>query len=146
MKLSKNNQKIVDTLKEKKLIYLIKPFEKMIELEKLKKILIHKMTWKVIMREIYDQDNTKADIEKMMISYFALYGILTVKKKTVDKRVSKDRVAKHRSDRKAIGFKTISIQLYPYDFERLKEFKKDFDLTYTEAISKLLEKAPRRKK
>jgi len=146
MKLSKNNQKIIDTLRDKKLVRLIKPFLKMIELEKLKEIVIHKMTWKVIMREIYNEHNTKSDIEKMMISYFVLYNILAPKKKTVDKRESKERVAKHRADRKASGFKTISVQLYPYDFERLKEFKEDFDLTYTEAISKLLEKAPRRRK
>lgn len=146
MKLSKNNQKIVDTLRDKKLIYLIKPFHKMIELENLKEIQIHKMTWKVIMREIYNEENTKLDIEKLMIGYFVHFGVMTPKKKIIDTRESKNRVAKHRADKKALGYKTISVQLDPYDFEILKKFREDFDLTYSEAIHQLLSKAPKRRK
>lgn len=146
MKLSKNNEKIVSVLKEKKLNYLVKPFLEMVELNSLKKIRIHKMTWSVIMREFYNEENTKADIEIFLKSYLVNYGILAIKKKVVDKRVSKERVNKHRADKKALGYKTVSIQLHPYDYERLVKYKTDFDLTYSEAISKLLAKAPKRHK
>jgi hypothetical protein len=146
MELSKNNNKIVTVLKDKKLNYLVKPFLEMVELDKLKKIKIHKMTWSVIMREFYNEENTKSDIEIFIKSYLVNYGILAIKKKIVDKRVSKERVSKHRADKKALGYKTVSIQLDPYSYERLKQFRKDFDLTYADAISELLSKAPRRYK
>jgi len=146
MKLSKNNNKIVTVLKDKKLNYLVKPFLEMVELDKLKKIKIHKMTWSVILREFYDEENTKADIEKLIKGYLVHFGLVVVKKKVSDKRVSKERVSKHRADKKALGYKTVSIQLNPYDYERLAKYKADFDLTYSEAISKLLTKAPRRYK
>jgi len=146
MKLSRNNEKIVSVLKEKKLNYLVKPFLEMVELNSLKKIKIHKMTWSVIMREFYNEENTKADIEIFLKSYLVNYGILAIKKKVVDKRVSKERVNKHRADKKALGYKTVSIQLHPYDYERLVKYKTDFDLTYAEAISNLLKKVPKRHK
>jgi len=68
MELSKNNQKVVNLLRDKQLTYLIKPFKKMIELDQLGKIKIHKMTWKSIMSEVYNEYLTRADLEILIIS------------------------------------------------------------------------------
>lgn len=73
-----------------------------------------------------------------MISYFVAFGILVVKKNRVDKRVSKDRVKKHREDKKALGYKTITVELNPIVFERLQRFKEQKKLTYAEVIELLL--------
>jgi len=146
MKLSKNNQKIISVLEDKKLNYLIKPFLEMVELSRLKKIKIHKMTWSAIMREFHNKENTKSDIEKFLKSYLVNYGIYAVKKKIIDKRDSKDRVSKHRADKKALGYKTISIQISPDDYKILARYKDDFDLTYSEALHNFLANAQKRRK
>ena len=141
MKLSKNNLKIIDTLRDKQLNYLIKPFTQMVELDKLGKIKIHKMTWKVIMREIYS-DLSKADLENMIISYLVAYGVMVVKKKRIDKS-SKERVKEFRKSKKELGYKQLSVLISPFDLERLKLFKSQNNMTYQEALSYLIKKLPK---
>ena len=137
MKLSKNNQIVVDRLRKENLTYLIIPFNRMVELDKLGKIRVHKMTWKVIMREVYDTDMSRSEIENMIISYLVNFGIAVAKKKVVDKRESKERVAKHRSKQKELGYKTISVKLSPADYEKVKRIKKLNNFTYDELFQAL---------
>ena len=99
IKLSNNNQKIIDTLKKHKLTYLVTPFKKMVELDKLKEIKIHRMEWKHILREIYNEKNTKFELEKLLIPYFNTYEIPYQNKEILDHSKSKERVNKHRKDK-----------------------------------------------
>lgn len=138
MKLSKNNQTVVNRLRKENLTYLIIPFLKMVELDRLGKIRVHKMSWKVIMREVYDEGLERFEIENMIISYLVNFGIVVVKKKVVDKRKSKERVAKHRTMKKELGYKTISVNLSPDDYEQVKRLKKLNNVTYNELFELFL--------
>jgi hypothetical protein len=142
MKLTKNNQKIVDTLRDKQLHYLIKPFLLMVELDKIGKIKVHKMTWKVIMREVYDKYLVRSDLENFIISYLVNFGIAVAKKKRNDPRKSKERVKSHREQKKALGYSQLSVLVSKDDLERLKRYKELFNLTYEQAFSKLINSAP----
>ena len=142
MVLSKNNQKIVDTLRDKQLTYLVKPFQKMIELDKLGKIKVHKMTWKVIMREVYDKYLTRADLEKLIISYLVNFGIEVAKKKRIDPRKSKERVKSHREHKKALGYTQLSVLVSKDDLERLKRFKKHRGMTHQEVFEFMIKQLP----
>jgi hypothetical protein len=51
---------------------------------------------------------------------------------------SKNRVMKHRRERKSKGFKSVSFQLSERDFRELKKFRESRELTYSEAIHELL--------
>jgi len=136
MFLNSRNRIVLDTLKEKQLHYLVKPFIQLIELDQMKKIKIHKMTWKIIMQVIHN--GSRADIEKNIMSYLIHFGIVVEKKKRVDKRVSRDRVKKHREYKKSLGYKTVTIQLSPVDYKLLKEYKERNNYTYSEALRELL--------
>lgn len=139
---NKNNDKVIEVLRILQLTYLIKPFEKMISLEQNKKITIHKMSWKVIMRDIHDYEHLgRKHIEKTFLSYFLHFGILVQKRVKVDKRVSKERVKRHRELKKELGYRTISILVNSADFERFKRFIDDFNLTYEQAFNRLLNNA-----
>ena len=142
MKLSKNNQKIVDTLRDKQLNYLVKPFLNMVELDKLGKIRVHKMTWKVIMREVYDKYLTRADLENLIISYLVNFGIEVAKKKRIDPRKSKERVKSHRMAKKALGYSQLSFLVSEDDLKRLKHFKNDRDMTYQELLAYMIKNLP----
>lgn len=136
--LSKNNQFVVDVLREKQLHYLINPFKQMVEFDKLGKIKIHKMTWKAILNQIYTGD--RASIENEIISYLVAFGIVVVKKKKVDKRKSKDRVKKHREHKKELGYTQLSVLLSKADLERLKRFKSSSSMTHEELFSYMINK------
>jgi len=142
MKLSKNNQKVVDTLRDKQLTYLVRPFKEMVELDKLGKIKIHKMTWKVIMREVYDKYATRQDLEKFFISYLVNFGILVATKKRIDPRKSKERVKSHREHKKALGYTQLSVSLSKGDLERLKRFKEGRGMTYQQVLSYMVSQLP----
>jgi len=142
MVLSKNNQKIVDTLRDKQLTYLIKPFEKMVEFDKLGKIRVHKMTWKVIMREVYDKYLTRADLENLIISYLVNFGIEVAKKKRIDPRKSKERVKSHREHKKALGYTQLSVLVSKDDLECLKRFKKHRGMTHQEVFKFMIKQLP----
>jgi len=142
MKLSKNNQKVVDTLREKQLTYLVKPFLQMVELDKLGKIRIHKMTWKVIMREVHDKYLTRADLENLIISYLVNFGVVVQKKKREDSRVSKERVKNHRDSKKALGYSQLSFMVSEADLKHLKRFKKLRGMTYQELLSYMIKHLP----
>lgn len=139
---NKNNDKVIEVLRILQLTYLIKPFEKMISLEQNKKITIHKMSWKVIMRDIHGyEDLGRKHVEQTLLSYFLHFGILVQKRVKVDKRVSKERVKRHRELKKELGYRTISILVNSADFERFKRFIDDFNLTYEQAFNRLLNNA-----
>jgi predicted DNA binding CopG/RHH family protein len=142
MKLSKNNQKVIDSLRDKQLTYLIKPFKKMVELDKLGKIKIHKMTWKVIMREVYNKYLTRSELEKVIISHLVSFGVLVVKKKRNDPRKSKERVKKHREDKKVLGYTQLSVLVSKDDLERLKRFKTHRGMTYQELLAYMIKNLP----
>ena len=142
MKLSKNNQKIVDTLRDKQLNYLVKPFLKMVELDNLGKIRVHKMTWKVIMREVYNKYLIRADLENLIISYLVNFGIEVAKKKRIDPRKSKERVKSHRMAKKALGYSQLSFLVSEDDLKRLKHFKNDRDMTYQELLAYMIKNLP----
>lgn len=135
---------IIELLRDKNLTYLIDPFRRMVELNKLNKINIHLMTWKVIMRYVHnirENGGNRKDLEKFIVSYLVLYGILFIparKVKKVKSTVGKDRVKKHRAIKKELGYKTISIQLSPDNYERMKRYKMRNNLTYNDLIDKLL--------
>lgn len=141
MQLSKNNQTVVDALRDKQLNYLVKPFKQLVELDKLEKIKVHKMTWKSILNEAYN--GSRLDLENTIISYLVNFGVFVAKKKRVDKRISKERVKKHREDKKALGYKTVSFELSPKVYNRLQKFKSKEDLTYADAIELLLSLLPK---
>jgi len=142
MKLSKNNQEVIDVLRDKQLIYLIRPFLQMVELDKLGKIKIHKMTWKVIMREVHDEYLTRADLENLIISYLINFGIAVVKKKRIDPRKSKERVKSHRERKKVLGYSQLSILVSKDDLERLKRLKMSRNMTYQELLSYMIKNLP----
>jgi len=144
MKLSKNNQKIVDILREKQLTHLIKPFVRMVELDKLGKIKVHKMTWKVIMRDFHDKHATRADLENVIVSYLAHFGIILMRQDKVDPKVSKERVKKFRSIKKALGYKNVSFLVSELDLERLKQYKEAQGMTYQEVLSFMISKLPKK--
>jgi len=135
-KLSKNNQKVIDVLREKKLNYLIVPFKKMIELENAGEINIHKMSWKKIMQTVYQ--GYKSVIEKEIRAYVIHYGLIAPKRKREDTRISKERVKSYRENKKALGYRQVSIQVSRDDYRRLQAYKEHFGLTYEQAIHKLL--------
>ena len=56
----------------------------------------------------------------------------------IDKRDSKDRVKKHREQKKSDGYKSITAQLSQKDFKELLKYKTKNDFTYSEAIHELL--------
>jgi len=140
MKLSKGNQKVVDVLRTKQLTYLIKPFREMVELSKLGKIKIHKMTWKVIMRDINNEHIARSELENMFIAYFVNFGIFVVKKRIKDKRVSKERVKSHREHKKSLGYTQLSVMVSEENLDRLKRFKKKRKMTYQEAFEFMIRK------
>jgi len=142
MKFSKNNQKVVDALRDKQLTYLIKPFSKMVELDKLGKIRVHKTTWKVIMREVCDEYLTRADLDNLIISYLVNFGILVAKKKRIDPRKSKERVKSHREQKKVLGYSQLSVSVSKDDLERLKRFKKLRGMTHQELLSYMINNLP----
>ena len=142
MKLSKNNQKVIDTLRDKQLTYLIKPFKQMVEWDKLGKIRVHKMTWKVIMREVYNKYLTRADLENLIISYLVNFGIQVQKKIRTDPRKSKERVKSHREQKKALGYSQLSVLVSKDDLARLKRHKERYNLTYEEVFSYMINCLP----
>ena len=142
MKLSKNNEKVISALKARKLTYLIKPFKRMVELDQLDIITVHKMTWKVIMRETHSNNISVRDFEQLMLSYLTHFGIITVKKKRKDVRESKERVKSYRKDKKALGYKQLSVLVSQRDLGALKCFKDDRGMTYQEVLSYMISKLP----
>ena len=138
MVLGKNNLKVIEVLRDKNLSHLVEPFKKMVELDKLGNIKIHKMTWKVIMRDIYNPMSKRLDIENMIVSYLVNFGLAYVPPKKQKSTVSKDRVRKHRAMKKELGYKTISIELSPDNYEKMKRYKVLNKLTYNDLIDKLL--------
>lgn len=142
MVLSENNKKVIYSLRGKQLTYLIRPFLLMVELDKLGEIKIHKMTWKVIMREVYDEHLTRADLENLIISYLVNFGIMVEKKKRQDARVSKERVKTHRKAKKVLGYTQMSVLVSKDDLERLKCYKKDTGMTHQELLSYMINKLP----
>lgn len=140
--LSKNNQYVIDVLREKQLHYLINPFKQMIEFDRLDKIKVHKMTWKAILNQVYTGD--RSSIENEIIAYLVAFGILVVKKKKVDKRKSKDRVKKHREHKKELGYTQMTVLISKADLERLKRFKSKRVMTYEELFSYMINNLPSR--
>ncbi len=140
MALSEKNKIVVDRLREKQLGRYVKPFLKMVELDKLKKIVIRPMTWKLIMKTFNDVDSDRYDLELCISSYLVHFGLIVVplKQKKVKKRVTRERVKRHREQKKALGYRQVSIQLTNDDYERLQAYKLKFKLTYSEALHKLL--------
>ena len=138
MILNKNSLEVIEVLRSNNLNHLVEPFVKMVELDKLGKIKIHNMTWKVIMRDIYDPMSSRQDIEMMIVSYLVNFGLAYVPPKKQKPTVSKERVRKHRAMRKELGYKTISIELSPNNYEKMKRYKKLNNLTYNDLIDKLL--------
>ena len=114
----------------------------MVELDKLGKIRVHKMTWKVIMREVYDKYLTRADLENLIISYLVNFGIEVAKKKRIDPRKSKERVKSHRMAKKALGYSQLSFLVSEDDLKRLKHFKNDRDMTYQELLAYMIKNLP----
>ena len=114
----------------------------MVELDKLGKIRVHKMIWKVIMRKVYDKYLTRADLENFIISYLLNFGIAVAKKKRIDPRKSKERVKSHRMAKKALGYSQLSVLVSEDDLERLKRFKNDRDMTYQELLAYMISKLP----
>ncbi len=144
---SKNNDKVIEVLRLLQLTYLIKPFEDMVSLEQNKKITIHKMTWKVIMREIHNyEDLGRKHIEQTLLAYFTHFGILIIKRVKIDKRVSKERVKRYREQKKELGYRNVSFLVNSSDYDRFKRFIDDFDFTYEQAFHELLKNLPAKKK
>lgn len=142
MKLSKNNMVVIDALRAKQLTYLIQPFKNMVELDKRGAIRIHKMSWKVIMRDVYNEYQTRADLEKLIISYLVVHGIFVVKKKRIDPRKSKERVKKHRDRKKVLGYTSLSVSLSKGDLNHLKRFKDSHNMTHEEVLSFMISRLP----
>ncbi len=142
MKLSENNQFIVDKLREKQLSRYVKPFKKMVELDKLGEIDIRPMTWKKIMTIFRDPFSDRYDLEMCISSYLIHFGLVVIplKKKKVKKRVARERVKRHRMEKKALGYRQVSFMLSPADFERLRDLRKKQGFTYSEALNYLLDR------
>lgn len=136
---NKNNDKVIEVLRTLQLTYLINPFNTLVSLEQNQKIKIHKMTWKVIMRDIHGyEDLGRKHVEQTLLSYFLHFGIIVMKSPKVDKRVSKERVKRHREQKKEQGYRNVSILLNSADYDRFKRFTDAFGLTYEQALNKLL--------
>ena len=141
--LSENNKKVIDVLRDKNLIYLIRPFKKMIELEKSGEIKIHKMSWKKIMQTVHQGHKTL--IEKEIRAYVIHYGLIAEKRKREDKRISKERVKTHRENKKALGYKQISFQVTKDDYERIQAYKEHYGYTYEQVIHSLISRVKMQK-
>lgn len=148
MRLGDNDKFVVERLRSKQLGKYVKPFLEMVEWNKLKKIDIRPMTWKSIMKVFRDVDSDRYDLEVCISSYLVHFGLIVVsvenKKKKVPNRITRERVKKHRVKKKALGYKTITVELTPADYDRLKDFKKDNDFTYANALNYLIGKLPPR--
>jgi len=138
MKLSNNDKMIIEVLRNNNLHYLIRPFKQMIELNKLGHIKIHRMTWKVIMRVFHDDRSTKKALENCLVTNFAVFGILPVRRKTSDRRLSKNRVQRYRKQKKELGYKQLSVLVSESDLERVKRFKLKNGMTYQEVFSYMI--------
>lgn len=133
---------IVDRLRDRQLTFLIKPFKQMVEQDKSGEIKIHKMTWKIILREFYNEHATRNDLSKVLVAYLVNFGIAVVKKKRTDPRSSKERVKSHREHKKVLGYKQLSVLLSVDDLERLKRFKRLRGMTYQDAFEFMINKLP----
>jgi len=111
MFINSNDRLVLETLKNKNLYWLRKPYKQLLEMIWLKKIPpIHKMTYKVIMRTIHK--GTRAEIKTEIISHLVKNGIEVTEKKYIDKK-SVLRVQKHRKlkkDQLRTRFKRRSLQ------------------------------------
>ena len=135
MFLNSNNRKIIETLRDKNLNFLVKPFKDLIQLEQDHKIKIHKMSWKVIMRNIHS--GSRSEIRETLTSYLDDFAV-SYKLPNVVNVPSKDRVKKHRSEKKKLGYKTVCIDLDRETYDRLQREKKKYNLTYPDLVKKLM--------
>ena len=136
-----HNKKVIDVLRLKKLHYLIKYFKFAVQLEESDKIKIHKMQWKKIMNTIYNEKSTRKDVEDIIYKYLRTWHIDVERKRDVREReYNRIRVSNHRYKKKQMDFKNITVSLDHRIFEKLNDYKKEYDLTYAQAIAKLLKK------
>jgi len=121
----------------------VKTSLQMVELDKLKEIRIHPMTWKQIMKYFNDPFSDRKDLELCISSYLINFGIFLPPekfKKKVPNRITRERVKRHRMDKKRLGYRQVCFMVSPADFDRLQAFKRENGLTYSETLNKLLNK------
>ena len=82
------------------------------------------------------RNNQREDLLKKLLEIFSKFEIdVTVQhKKNTLPNSSNSRVKKHRDKIKAKGYKHLSLQLPPYEYQKLKDLKIKKQMTYSELI------------
>jgi|Deesub1362A_J573_1020465.scaffolds.fasta_scaffold29361_2 hypothetical protein len=130
MFLNSENTKIIDYLNTNALTNFADGYLELLSAGKK----IDKKELKIISRFVRDMQ--KEDLTKKLLDVFSRFEIdVTVQdKKNILSKSSNSRVKKYREDIRSKGYKNLSLQLSPDDFQKLKHLKIKNQMTYAELI------------
>jgi len=119
-----NNKVLFDTLRAKQLHRYIQPMKTLLKREKEHKVVLSKVSWKKLMSAVRYQ--SRRNIEQHLKAFLLQYGIITVQTTKIkpDKALVRDRVRKHREKLKKEGYRSITMQLPPDQFDYIRRAMK----------------------